>query len=114
LIRGNIIIILGASVNETNKATQRRVEMHQANVNDCSKQINHLLYPPLNDVEAAEFLGVGKQTLRNWRSCGKGPAYLKLSPGPRGRVGYLLEDLQAYRDKRRIDPEAYDETFHST
>jgi len=58
----------------------------------------------LNDVQAAEFLGIAVQTLRNWRSLYKGPAYLKLSPGPRGRVGYLLEDLQNYREKCRVDP----------
>lgn len=63
-------------------------------------------HPPLNDVQAAEFIGVATQTLRNWRSLCKGPAYLKLSPGPRGRVGYLLEDLQNFREKCRIDPEA--------
>jgi hypothetical protein len=34
------------------------------------------------------------------------PSYLKLSPGPRGRVGCLFEDLQAYRRQRRIDTEA--------
>jgi transposase len=83
-------------------------EKNKSNVDYKSKQIAHLLYPPLNDVEAAKFLGVSKQTLRNWRSkgSGKGPAYVKLSPGPRGRVVYLLEDLQAYRDRCRIDPEA--------
>jgi hypothetical protein len=71
-----------------------------------SKQISHLLDSPINDKEAAKFLGVATQTLRNWRSGCKGPAYLKLSPGPRGRVGYLIEDLQAYRDRCRIDPES--------
>lgn len=63
------------------------------------------MYPPLNDIEAAKFLGVAVQTLRNWRHLSKGPAYLKLSPGPRGRVGYLLNDLEAYRTRCRIDPE---------
>ena len=78
-----------------------------------TKQIPHVLHtggenyhPPLNDVAAAAFLGVAVQTLRNWRHVGKGPAYLKLSPGPRGRVGYLIEDLQGYRNRCRIDPAA--------
>jgi hypothetical protein len=70
-----------------------------------SKQIRHRLYPLLNEVEAAKLLGLSVQTLRNWRSGRKGPPYLKLSPGPRGRVGYLLEDIHEYRYKRRIDPE---------
>ncbi len=71
-----------------------------------SEQISHLLHPPLTDVEAAAFLGVAVQTMRNWRHLSRGPAYIKLSPGPRGRVGYLIEDLQAYRSRCRIDPEA--------
>lgn len=66
---------------------------------------DNLLRPPLKDNDAAKYLGVGVQTLRNWRHLSKGPPYLKLSPGPRGRIGYLVEDLQAYRRQRRIDPE---------
>ena len=60
----------------------------------------------LNDIEAASYLGLAVQTLRNWRHRSKGPAYIKLSPGPRGRVVYLQEDLDAYRSGCRIDPEA--------
>ena len=69
-----------------------------------SKNVAHLLHPPMNDVEAAQFLGLSPQTLRNYRSAGVGPVYLKLSPSRRGRVVYLLEDLQAYQDKCRIVP----------
>jgi hypothetical protein len=79
--------------------------MNESAVEYKSKRISHLLHPPLNDIEAAEFLGVAVQTLRNWRHLSKGPAYLKLSPGPRGRVGYLLNDLEVYRTRCRIDPE---------
>jgi len=79
--------------------------MELANVKKRSKQIQHLLHPPLNEEQAAEFLGLSKQTLTNWRHLRKGPAYIKLSPGPRGRVGYLLEDLQDFRKKCRVDPE---------
>ena len=75
-------------------------------VGEGSKKCAHLLHPPLNEVQAAEFLGVAVQTLRNWRHLSKGPAYLKLSPGPRGRIGYLFEDLNTYRNACRIDPEA--------
>ncbi|XPS87367.1 hypothetical protein Dvar_53850 [Desulfosarcina variabilis str. Montpellier] len=77
-----------------------------SHVGKKTKQNPHVIHPPLNEVQAAEFLGVAVQTLRNWRHLSKGPAYLKLSPGPRGRIGYLFEDLNAYRDRCRIDPEA--------
>jgi hypothetical protein len=53
----------------------------------------------LNDVEAAKFLSVSPQTLRNWRFLGKGPEYYK-----RGRmVRYSLSDLIAWMDEGRID-----------
>lgn len=78
----------------------------ESNVDKRSQKIAHLLHPPLNEIEAAEFLGIAVQTLRNWRHLSKGPAYLKLSPGPRGRVVYLIEDLQDYRTQCRINPEA--------
>ena len=55
----------------------------------------------LKNDEAAKILGVKKRTLDNWRSLGRGPAYLKLS----GRaVRYLLDDLLSYRDGKRIEP----------
>ena len=68
------------------------------------KQIKHLLYPPQNEIQAAAYLGVAVQTLRNWRHLRKGPPYVKLSPGPRGRIVYLVEDLQNYLEQCRIDP----------
>ena len=70
--------------------------------NPQTKNSHHLL----NDIEAAAYLGISKQTLANWRHNGKGPAYYKMSEGPRGRVRYSKPDLDSYRDQRRIDPEA--------
>ena len=55
-----------------------------------------------NDVWASEILGVSKSTVRNWRSQRRGPAYRKIGR----RVVYTLDDLNAYMQKRRIDPEA--------
>lgn len=66
----------------------------------------HPFTPPLDDREAASFLGVAVQTMRNWRHVGKGPVYHKMSDGPRGPIRYLIEDLIVFRDQRRIDPEA--------
>jgi hypothetical protein len=78
--------------------------MNESAIDYKAKPGSHPMQPPLTDFEAAKFLGVAVQTLRNWRGLSRGPAYLKLSPGPRGRVGYLIEDLDAYRVKCRISP----------
>jgi hypothetical protein len=55
----------------------------------------------LNDVEAARYLGLAPQSLRNLRHYGRGPAYHKLG----SRVVYKLSDLDKYLAERRIDPE---------
>lgn len=53
----------------------------------------------LSDVEAAEFISTSPQTLRNWRSAGKGPSYIKI-----GRlVRYRLDDLIKFMESGRID-----------
>ena len=55
----------------------------------------------MNDVKAARYLGGrSPQTLRNWRSTGQGPCYIK-----QGRmVVYDTEDLDLYLKEHRIDP----------
>jgi len=62
-------------------------------------KINHHL---VTDVQASEFLGLKPQTLRNWRCLRRGPAYSRLGR----RIIYALQDLENYRKKNRIDPEA--------
>ena len=63
--------------------------------------MNTELTLPLNDVQAAEVLGLRPQTLRNMRCRGEGPAYVKLGRA----VRYALEDLHAYTEARKIRPE---------
>ena len=41
-------------------------------------------------------------TLRFWRHVGRGPNYIKISEGQRGRVGYHGRDLNAYLAERRV------------
>ena len=53
----------------------------------------------LNDVEAAEILGLSKQTLRNWRFNQRGPAYVKAGRS----VRYSIGDLHHYMQTQRID-----------
>lgn len=54
----------------------------------------------LDQKEAADFLGVTPSGLNKWRMRGAGPRYIKLSPGPRGRVRYRESDLQAFVESR--------------
>jgi len=53
-------------------------------------------------VKAAQYLGLATQTLANWRFTRQGPPYSKLGR----RIVYRLEDLDAFLEKNRIEPEA--------
>jgi len=53
----------------------------------------------LTDVEAAQVLGLSKQTLRNWRFNRRGPAYHRAGRA----IRYAKADLQSYMQARRID-----------
>ena len=55
----------------------------------------------IGERKAAKRMGLGVQTLRNWRHQRKGPAYLKLGR----RVLYKESDLDDYMEKKRVDPE---------
>lgn len=69
---------------------------------NCKDSFNHALLTMqgLNDREAAKVLGLSPQTLRNWRAMRRGPVYRKLHR----RVVYLVADLQAFLEARRIAP----------
>jgi hypothetical protein len=52
----------------------------------------------MNDVLAAEYLGISAHTLRKWRSQGTGPAYVCV-----GRLKkYRLPDLVAYAQAQLV------------
>ncbi len=53
--------------------------------------MEHLQHP-LNDVQAAQHLGVSPHTLRTWRRLGTGPRYMKLGRA----VRYQPRDLDSY------------------
>lgn len=56
----------------------------------------------VNDVEAAKIISASPQTMRAWRTQGRGPAYCKL-----GRmVRYKVSDLFDFMNSGRINPEA--------
>lgn len=51
--------------------------------------------------EAAEILSLHPVTLRQWRSRGIGPAWVKVSPN---RAQYRISDLQKFIADRRANP----------
>jgi hypothetical protein len=51
--------------------------------------------------DAARVLGIQPKTLANWRSLGKGLAYIHLSDSPRSQVLYFYEDLEAWTHSLR-------------
>jgi len=53
----------------------------------------------LSTHQAAEYLGMASETLRKWRQEGKGPIFYKRGKGPKARVGYTIEQLDAFAGK---------------
>lgn len=61
--------------------------------------------PLLTENEAAERLNFSIRTLQKWRHNGQGPAYIKLGDGPKAPVRYRIQDLDAFMEKYRVEPE---------
>lgn len=55
----------------------------------------------LSTAEVARMLGLLPQSVRRWRMTGYGPAYFRLG-GPRGRVVYRNDDVEAWLAARRF------------
>lgn len=53
-------------------------------------------------VEAAKMLGVSVRTLEDWAAAGVGPAFYRISDGPRAGVRYARRDVRDYREQRKI------------
>lgn len=64
----------------------------------------------LSNDDAAHMLGITPETLKNWRSNGRGKTYPKHDHGPTFRVyaptnrfcGYLLSDVLAYIEESTL------------
>ena len=54
------------------------------------------------EAAVAKMLGVSERTLQEWRSSRTGPAFFRISDGPKGGVLYSRFDVRAYREKRKI------------
>lgn len=50
----------------------------------------------LTERQAAQLLGVGHCTLRDWRRAGTGPAHIRLTTARNGLVRYRPEDLNTW------------------
>lgn len=48
--------------------------------------------------EAAAYLNVSEQTLRDWRSKKQGPRFIELGKTPKAAVRYRMRDLNAFED----------------
>lgn len=55
----------------------------------------------LTAAEAAEYIGISKGRLAQWRSDGVGPAYLKPSAKC---VQYRARDIDQWREATRVEP----------
>lgn len=54
--------------------------------------------------QAAEYLGLRAQTLRQWRQRREGPAYIKLGNGRNSRCVYRVGDLEAFVAASTVKP----------
>jgi hypothetical protein len=60
-------------------------------------------YPAMmSSAEVAEYMGVGKARLAQWRHRGGGPPYVKMNPAQQGLVRYPREDLRSWLAARRM------------
>lgn len=57
--------------------------------------------------EAAARIGIKAQTLASWRVAGRGPHYIKLSPGARGRVLYEVAAIDEWLQARTFTSTAH-------
>ena len=60
-----------------------------------------VFHKTLDEKQAARFLSVAVQTLRNWRHQRRGPAYIKMGRS----VRYQFKDLEDFMNQRRIRPD---------
>lgn len=51
--------------------------------------------------EASKHLGVPAETLKQWRSQGRGPRYRKL---PNGKVSYRIDWLEEFNERHVVTP----------
>jgi hypothetical protein len=60
------------------------------------KTLQSKLGETMNTDELAEYLDMNAGTLRNWRSAGKGPKFVKIGGYRNAHVIYKLKDVKAW------------------
>ena len=58
----------------------------------------------LTRVEAARYLSLSPMTLRRYAASSRGPRYVRSGP-IRGKTLYAVEDLDAWLEGHKVDPE---------
>jgi hypothetical protein len=58
--------------------------------------------PVLNEIGAAQFLGLSTEQLKKWRQRNLGPDYIQYGPG--GPVRYAIKALVDFRDAHTVKP----------
>lgn len=64
----------------------------------------------LNEQEAADYLGVEKETLRRWRTDGQAPRFTKVGRKVQYRVSWLEDYIEAHVEEPIIWPHRTDKT----
>lgn len=60
--------------------------------------------PPalLTETDAAAMLGIHRDSLRDMRRAGTGPAHMRLTDAPRSPIRYRLEDITTWINARLV------------
>ena len=88
-------------------AAERRVAAFRADLTQMAEAARAALAEPqryerlLRQPEAAAYLGVAEKTLWYWRRWKCGPAYYRIGST---HVGYTIPDLDAFRERMRVEP----------
>lgn len=60
----------------------------------------------ITEKKLSELTGLALQTLRNARHLRRGFPYYRLGRGKKSAIRYAMEDVRAYLEQGRVDPEA--------
>ena len=59
----------------------------------------------LNETQAAEFIGISKVTLQNWRNDGRAPRHYRYESESRPAIRYKKSELMKWRESHAVEPD---------